>query len=188
MGARLLSDLTKHAGGPDARPCGCQGAHMGMRAQQGALDGVLRGKQQPHDFLPTLKSEIIDSGLLPNKRTHALLAEYSLQPGKVKEARRRLLAHALGRCLRAATQAHTPMCRWRSIAVSCQTRPERAMGLGYKAWDSPILGLHEAVALTKRMTCKACTQATSCATFVMAFWEGRCALHQPTCFAYICSL
>ena len=65
----------------------CQGAHMGMRAQQGALDGVLRGKQQPHDYLPTLKSEIIDAGLLPNKRTHALLAEYSLQPGKVKEVR-----------------------------------------------------------------------------------------------------
>ena len=66
---------------------------MGVRARQGALDGVLRGKQLPHEFLPTLKSEIIDSGLLPNKRTHALLAEYSLQPGKVKEVHRRPPKH-----------------------------------------------------------------------------------------------
>lgn len=77
-----------------------------MRVQQGALDGVLRGKQQPHDYLPTLKSEIIDAGLLPNKRTHALLAEYSLQPGKVKEVRRRPPTHAPGGRSSAACLAH----------------------------------------------------------------------------------
>lgn len=83
-----MNGLTKHAVGQRVRgPGGAISAHSGMWVQQGALDGVLRGKQQPHDYLPTLKSETIDAGLLPNKRTHALLAEYSLQPGKVKEVR-----------------------------------------------------------------------------------------------------
>ncbi|KAK9843477.1 hypothetical protein WJX81_004550 [Elliptochloris bilobata] len=52
---------------------------------EAALDGVLRGKRQPHDFLPIYKAELIDAGLLPNKRTHALLAEYGLMPGLEEE-------------------------------------------------------------------------------------------------------
>ena len=144
---------------------------------------MLRGKQQPHDYLPTLKSEIIDAGLLPNKRTHALLAEYSLQPGKVKEVRRRTLTNALG------GRSSAALVRWCTV-MSCQARSEEAVGSGCKAWDSLRLCLRGAVALKNRMTCKLCTWPflrgiCSNKGFVREMCTG--ALLQPTCFAYVFS-